>query len=82
MTAAVMAPSTSAASTGAEVVADWTTLTRGDFVTVLEPYGYHHSGWIDDLTKDGGILWLVRTYGGGRRMFCRENGDVVMVEAP
>ena len=82
MTATVMAPSAAAPATDTQVVADWTALRRGDFVTVVEFYGYRHSGWIDDLTEDGGILWLVRTYGGGRRMFCREDGDVVMVASP
>ncbi|MFE4544591.1 hypothetical protein [Arthrobacter sp. NPDC056727] len=81
MTAALSAPSTAPAPAGTKVVADWTALIPGDFVTVLEQYSVRHTGWIDDLTADGGILWLVRAFGGGRRMFCRENGDIVTVEA-
>ena len=49
---------------------------------MLEQYTVPHSGWVDDLTEDGRIIWLVRTFGGGRRMFFRENGDVVTVGVP
>jgi len=80
MTAALMLPDT-AAPAGTKIVADWTALMPGDFVTVVEQYSVRHSGWIDDLTEDGAILWLVCAFGGGRRMFCRGNGDVVTVEA-
>lgn len=80
MTAALMLPDT-AAPAGTRIVADWTALMPGDFVTVVEQYSVRHSGWIDALTQDGAILWLVCAFGGGRRMFCRENGDLVTVEA-
>ena len=81
MTATLMEPGTAPPPTDTKVVADWTALMRGDFVTVVEQYSTRHSGWIDDLTEDGAILWLVRAFGGGRRMFCRGNGDIVTVEA-
>jgi hypothetical protein len=77
-----MAGSTAPQPTGTTVVADWTALMPGDFVTVLESYTVPHSGWIDDLTEDGNIIWLLRASGGGRRMFFRENGDTITVEAP
>jgi hypothetical protein len=77
-----MAGSTASQPAGTKVVADWTALMPGDFVTVLEQYTVPHSGWIDDLTEDGRIIWLVRTFGGGRRMFFRENGDIVTVGTP
>ncbi|WP_314193692.1 hypothetical protein [uncultured Arthrobacter sp.] len=77
-----MARSTAPQPTGTKVVADWTALMPGDFVTVLESYMVPYSGWIDDLTEDGSIIWLVRAFGGGRRMFFRENGDIITVEAP
>ncbi|WP_353710272.1 hypothetical protein [Arthrobacter sp. K5] len=77
-----MAGSTAPRPTGTTVVADWTALMPGDFVTVLESYTVPHSGWIDDLTEDGNIIWLLRASGGGRRMFFRENGDTITVEAP
>jgi hypothetical protein len=81
MTTALMVAGTAPAPAETKVVTDWTALMPGDFVTVVEQYSTRHSGWIDDLTEDGGILWLVRAFGGGRRMFCRDNGDVVTVEA-
>lgn len=77
-----MARSTAPEPTSTQVVADWTALLPGDFVTVLESYTVPHSGWIDDLTEDGRIIWLVRAFGGGRRMFFRDNGDIVTVEIP
>jgi hypothetical protein len=77
-----MARSTAPQPTSTKVVADWTALMPGDFVTVLESYTLPHSGWIDDLTEDGRIIWLVRAFGGGRRMFFRENGDIITVEVP
>ena len=77
-----MARSTAPQPAGTKVVADWTALMPGDFVTVLESYTVPHSGWIDDLTEDGRIIWLVLTFGGGRRMFFRENGDIITVEVP
>lgn len=77
-----MARSTAPQPTSTKVVADWTALMPGDFVTVLESYTLPHSGWIDDLTEDGRIIWLVRAFGGGRRMFFRENGDIITVEGP
>jgi hypothetical protein len=77
-----MARSTAPQPTSTKVVADWTALMPGDFVTVLESYTVPHSGWIDDLTEDGRIIWLVRALGGGRRMFFRENGDIITVKVP
>lgn len=77
-----MALTTAPQPAGTKVVADWTALMPGDFVTVLESYTVPYSGWIDDLTEDGQIIWLVRAFGGGRRMFFRDNGDIVTVESP
>ncbi|MGN7257702.1 hypothetical protein [Arthrobacter sp. SAFR-014] len=77
-----MARSTAPQPTSTKVVADWTALMPGDFVTVLEQYTVPYSGWIDDLTEDGRIVWLVRAFGGGRRMFFREDGCIVTVDVP
>ncbi|MFP3463811.1 hypothetical protein R5O87_23485 [Arthrobacter globiformis] len=77
-----MARSTAPQPAGTKVVSDWNSLQHGDFVTVLEQHTVPYSGWIDDLTEDGRIIWLVRAFGGGRRMFFRENGDIVTVESP
>jgi hypothetical protein len=63
-----------------KVVTDWTALIPGDFVTVLESNTLPHSGWIDAVTDDGRIIWLVLAFGRGRRMFFRENGDIITVE--
>jgi hypothetical protein len=77
-----MARSTAVEPAGTKVVADWNSLQHGDFVTVLGQYAVPYSGWIDGLTEDGRIIWLVRVFGGGRRMFFREDGDIVTVEIP
>lgn len=73
-------PTTTTTST--KVVSDWTALVRGDFVTVLEEYTVPYSGWIDDVTEDGMIIWLVLAFGQGRRMFFRDDGDLITVEVP
>jgi hypothetical protein len=76
------APHPTTTKTSTKVVSDWTALIPGDFVTVLEEYTVSHSGWIDDVTEDGMIIWLVLAFGRGRRMFFRENGDLITVEVP
>lgn len=76
------APQPAGAQTNTKVVSDWTELVPGDFVTVLESYAVPHSGWIDDVTEDGTIIWLVLAFGRGRRMFFREDGDIVTAELP
>jgi hypothetical protein len=76
------APQPTGAKTSTKVVSDWTALIPGDFVTVLESYSVPHSGWIDDVTEDGTIIWLVLAFGRGRRMFFRKDGDIVTVELP
>ena len=68
--------------TSAKVVSDWSALIRGDYVTVLEEYMVPRSGWIDDVTEDGMIIWLVLAFGRGRRMFFREDGNLITVEVP
>jgi hypothetical protein len=68
--------------TNTKAVSDWTELIPGDFVTVQESYAVPHSGWIDDVAEDGTIIWLVLAFGRGRRMFFREDGDIVTVELP
>ena len=75
-------PQPAGAQTNTKVVSDWTELIPGDFVTVQESYAVPHNGWIDDVTEDGTIIWLVLAFGRGRRMFFREDGDIVTVELP
>lgn len=75
-------PQPAGAQTNTKVVSDWTELIPGDFVTVQESYAVPHSGWIDDVTEDGTIIWLVLAFGRGRRMFFREDGDTVTAELP
>jgi len=65
-----------------KVVSNWSALIPGDFVTVVDSRTLPHAGWIDDLTEDGAIIWLVLASGLGRRMFFREDGDRITVEAP
>ncbi|MFF2029948.1 hypothetical protein [Arthrobacter sp. NPDC058192] len=77
-----VAPGATTDITSTKVVTDWTALIPGDFVTVLESYTVPHRGWIDDLTDDGRIIWLLLAFGRGRRMFFRENGDTITVEVP
>lgn len=64
---------------GTKVVTDWTALIPGDFVTVLEGLTVPCSGWIDEVTEDGAIVWLVLSLGRGRRMFFRADGDIITV---
>lgn len=64
-----------------KVVSNWSALIPGDFVTVVDSNTLLHAGWIDDFTEDGAIIWLVLASGLGRRMFFRQDGDRVTVEA-
>lgn len=68
--------------TSTKVVSDWSALIPGDYVTVLEEYTVPYSGRIDDVTEDGMIIWLVLDFGRGRRMFFREDGNLITVEVP
>lgn len=86
MTETVLAPRAATPSTttktSTKVITDWTALIPGGFVTVLGEYKVPHSGWIDDVTEDGTIIWLVLALGRGRRMFFRDDGDLITVEVP
>jgi hypothetical protein len=86
MTGTVMAPPAAPypadTKTSTKAVSDWSALMPGDFVTVLEDYSVPHSGWIDGVTEDGRIMWLVLALGRGRRMFFRDDGDLITVELP
>ena len=61
MTDALMARRTALHSASTKVVADWTALMPGDFVTVLESYTVPHSGWIDDHILDE-QYWRIGPY--------------------
>ena len=53
----------------------------GDYVTVLDPHTLLPDyGWVDDLTEDGAMIWIILCSGGGRRMFFRQDGLLVTVE--
>lgn len=86
MTDTVMAPRTAAdctsSKTSTKIISDWSALIRGDYVTVLEEFTVPYSGWIDDVTEDGMIIWLVLAFGRGRRMFFREDGHLITAEVP
>ena len=82
VTAGRTVPHPSSTTTCPKVVEDWSVLIPGDFVTVLESFTVPHSGWIDDVTEDGTIIWLVLAAGRGRRMFFRHDGDLITVEVP
>jgi hypothetical protein len=82
ITAPRAAPHPAGTKTSTKVVSDWTALMPGDLVTVLEEYSVPHSGWIDDVTEDGMIIWLLLAFGRGRRMFFREDGVLITVEVP
>ncbi|MCA4134548.1 hypothetical protein [Arthrobacter sp. M4] len=62
------------------VVPDWRELAPGDLVTVVDSHSVLHSGWIDDVTEDGSVLWLVQVGGRGRKMFLREDGGLVTMD--
>lgn len=82
VTAGLAVPHSTSTNSCTKVVGDWTALLPGDFVTVLESYTVPYTGWIDDVTEDGTIIWLVLAAGRGRRMFFRHDGDLITVEVP
>jgi hypothetical protein len=68
--------------TPTNVVPDWTTLFPGDFVTVIDGHFVPDTGWVDDMTGDGKVIWIILVRGRGRRMFLREENCRITVEAP
>jgi hypothetical protein len=61
----------------AEYVRDWTTLTPGEEVYIVEDDGLESCGRVDAVTGDGSILWLYMNDGAGRRLFMRSDGGLV-----
>ncbi|MBT2513011.1 hypothetical protein [Arthrobacter sp. ISL-30] len=68
--------------TATKVVPDWTTLFPGDFVTIIDDHNVPDSGWVDDMTDDGKVIWIILVRGRGRRMFLREENCTITVEVP
>ena len=64
----------------AVVITDWKSLVRGDYVTVNQAGTPVGSGWLDDSTGDGSVVWLHMANGGGRRMFWRTGNFTLTVE--
>jgi hypothetical protein len=56
----------------------WTSLQRGDFVTLLRHGVETHRGSIDDRTEDGRTIW-VRDGIGDRRLFHIEDEYELLV---
>jgi hypothetical protein len=53
---------------------DWAGIGRGEEIEVLDNNIVISRGVVDDYTSDRSILWLHLSYGGGRRLFHREDG--------
>lgn len=53
---------------------DWAGISRGEEIEVLDNDIVISRGVVDDYTSDRSILWLHLSYGGGRRLFQREDG--------
>lgn len=65
---------------GTAIIRDWTTLIPSDFV-IVERLGVPcASGWVDDVTEDGKIVWLYLAHGGGRRMFLKQDGCLITID--
>lgn len=62
---------------GAEYVRNWTTLTPGDRVYLVEGEATVVSGWVDTVTEDGSVLWLHMEAGAGRRLFSPAQGQLL-----
>jgi hypothetical protein len=53
---------------------DWTTLVTGEKVWTRTQTPPHTAGWVDEVTPDGSIAWIV-TSGAIRRMYHHSDGD-------
>jgi hypothetical protein len=56
----------------------WTSLQRGDFVTLLRHGVENHKGCIDDRTEDGQTIWVTDGIG-DRRLFHIEDEYELLV---
>jgi hypothetical protein len=56
----------------------WTSLQRGDFVTLLRHGVQAHKGSIDDRTEDGRTIWVTDGIG-DRRLFHIEDEYELLV---
>lgn len=65
-----------------QFVQDWALLLPGDFVTVRGVAAHSFTGWVDDITEDGAVIWIVQSHGLGRRMLVHEDGFQIAVEVP
>lgn len=61
-------------------VRKWNILRPGDFVEVWSMDSYLYLAFVDDLSEDGDIIWLVEDGTGSRRLFIR--GDAVTLYRP
>ena len=55
---------------------DWTTLVTGEKVWTRTQTPAHTAGWVDEVTPDGSIAWIV-TSGAIRRMYHHSDGDTM-----
>ena len=54
-------------------VYDWASLQRGESVEVrsASPFGY--AAYVDDLSDDGRLIWLIEKSTGSRRLFVHDD---------
>jgi len=58
-------------------IRDWTRLTSGEKVAIVQDDEPEISGFVDAVTEDGLILWLHLDAGAGRKLFTRTTGALV-----
>lgn len=63
-------------------ITDWRSLVHGDYVTVNRAGTPIGAGWLDEVTEDGGVIWLHLAKAGGRRMFWRGEDYTLTVDVP
>jgi hypothetical protein len=62
------------------LVLDWTQLTIGDRVVIVDPRRQRYPGTVDELSYDGSMLWLVQDHGAGRRLFLNSDVHLMLLD--
>ncbi|WP_139025197.1 hypothetical protein [Paenarthrobacter nitroguajacolicus] len=60
----------------------WETLNPGDLVEVWSEGRILHLAYVDDLSEDGRIVWLLESGTASRRLFLREDAITLYTPKP
>ncbi|UXM92503.1 hypothetical protein [Paenarthrobacter sp. JL.01a] len=64
------------------LIKQWKYLWRAEFIELKRGPKVLETGWVDDLTGDGTILWIQLSQGKGRKMIHQNDGiDVWRVDS-